>query len=142
MAKKQPTIMISSTVYGIEELLERVYALLTQFGYNVWCSHMGTLPVVSSLSAFENCLKGVEDCDLFLGIITPRYGTGQVKGELSITHQELLKAIELEKPRWFLAHSDVIFARSLFRQIGHATPEERAKLAFKPSCSRSASTAS
>lgn len=28
-------IMVSSTVYGIEELLERVYTLLTSFGYEV-----------------------------------------------------------------------------------------------------------
>ena len=39
MAKKKLTILVSSTVYGIEELLERIYTLLTGFGYEVWMSH-------------------------------------------------------------------------------------------------------
>ena len=33
-ASKQ-IILVSSTVYGIEELLERIYTLLTAFGYAV-----------------------------------------------------------------------------------------------------------
>ena len=41
------TIMVSSTVYGIEELLDRIYTLLTAFGYEVWMSHKGTVPVFS-----------------------------------------------------------------------------------------------
>ena len=71
MAKKKPLIaMVSSTVYGIEELLERIYAILTRFGYEVWMSHKGTVPVISTRSAFENCLHAVEQCDLFLSLIT------------------------------------------------------------------------
>jgi hypothetical protein len=132
-AKKQPIIMISSTVYGIEELLERMHAVLTRFGYDVWCSHMGTVPTISTLSAFENCVKAVEDCDLFLGLITPLYGSGVAKGEISITHQELLKAIELNKPRWLLAHDHVVFARTLLRQLGHDTQEKREGLTLDPS---------
>ncbi len=50
--RKKPTILISSTVYGIEELLERIYTILTAFGYEVWMSHKGTLPVFSSNTAF------------------------------------------------------------------------------------------
>jgi len=60
-------------------------------------SHKGTLPVFSTNTAFEDCLLAVEKCDLFLGIITPSYGSGIDKDSLSITHQELLKAIEQYK---------------------------------------------
>ncbi len=120
--------MISSTVYGIEELLERMYAVLTAYGYDVWCSHMGTLPTSSTLTAFENCLKAVEDCDLFLGLITPMYGSGVPAGDVSITHQELNAAIRLNKPRWLLAHDHVVFARTLLRQLGHKTTAQRASL--------------
>ncbi|WP_420469975.1 DUF4062 domain-containing protein [Brevundimonas sp. FT23042] len=126
--QKPPTIMISSTVYGIEELLDRMYAVLTAFGYDVWCSHMGTLPTISTLTAFENCIKAVEDCDLFLGLITPLYGSGIPAGQVSITHQELETAIRLRKPRWLLAHDHVVFARTLLRQLGHDTKEKRAAL--------------
>lgn len=116
--EKRLTIMVSSTVYGIEELLEQVYALLGGFGYEVWMSHKGTVPVYPNKTAFESCLMAVERCDLFLAILTPQYGSGAVDGELGITHQELLRAIQLNKPRWILAHAYVPFARSLFQQTG------------------------
>jgi len=128
------TILVSSTVYGIEELLDRIYVVLTQYGYDVWMSHKGTMPVLPDRSNFENCLAAVEACDLFLGIITPQYGSGtSAKGQRSIIHEELLKAIELNKPRWILAHDQVVFARSMMRSLGHDTASKRVSLSFKKS---------
>lgn len=133
MAKKKPLIvMVSSTVYGIEELLERIYAILTRFGYEVWMSHKGTVPVISTKSAFDNCLHAVEQCDLFLSLITTHYGSGKEDAAaLSITHQELLRAIELNKPRWILAHDQVVFARTLLTNLGHDNAKKRAELKLK-----------
>jgi len=130
-ATKKLTIMLSSTVYGNEELLERIYTLLTHFGYEVWMSHVGTVPVFSSRTAFENCLAAVERCNLFLGLITPHYGSGQDKAypdKLSITHQELRRAIQLKKPRWLLAHDHVVFAWSLLKHLGYPDKQARKKL--------------
>jgi hypothetical protein len=127
-------IMVSSTVYGIEELLERIYTLLTSFGYEVWMSHKGTVPVFSSQTAFDNCLRAVENCDLFLGIITTSYGSGQNPDDpssRSITHQEILRAIELDKPRWLLAHENVVFARTLLNNLGYKGRSGRKKLKLK-----------
>ena len=126
-------VMVSSTVYGIEEMLDRIYTLLTSFGYEVWMSHKGTVPVSSTQTAFENCLQAVEKCDLFLGIITTSYGSGQDRqgGQLSITHQEILKAIELDKPRWLLAHEQVVFARTLLNNLGFKGKRGRNKLSLK-----------
>lgn len=125
-------VLVSSPVYGIEELLERIYTLLTAFGYEVWMSHKGTMPVFSSRSAFDHCLTAVDKCDLFLGLITPHYGSGREDAEsLSITHRELLRAIELRKPRWLLAHDHVVFARSLLVNLGHRSPGARAKLKLR-----------
>ncbi|EGQ8357495.1 MULTISPECIES: DUF4062 domain-containing protein [Vibrio] len=128
---KKLTVMVSSTVYGVEELLDRVYTLLTTFGYEVWMSHKGTVPVSSNETAFESCLKAVEKCDLFLGIITPQYGSGVDATGLSITHKEMKKAIELNKPRWFLAHDQVVFARRLLMDLGYKTQEQRSKLILR-----------
>ncbi len=127
-AVKRPTVLVSSTVYGIEELLERIYTILTAFGYEVWMSQKGTLPVRSGKTAFENCLAAVDDCDLFLGIITSNYGSGKDGKEISITHQELRRAIECRKPRWLLSHQNVVFARRLLIDLGHKTPTSRKKL--------------
>ena len=115
--KNKLVIMVSSTVYGIEELLDRIYTLLTTFGYEVWMSHKGTMPVQSNLSAFENCLRAVDRCDLFLGLITQYYGSGKDSSDISITHQEFRKAVELNKPRWLLSHDYVVFARSLLKNL-------------------------
>lgn len=130
--EKMPVIFVSSTVlYGIQELLDLIYTLLRSFGYEVWMSHKGTVPVRSSRTAFENCLAGVDACDLFLGIITPSYGSGKGGTDLSITHQEMQRAIALNKPRWLLSHNDVVFARRLLRDLGKDTPEKRHKLRLK-----------
>lgn len=123
--------MVSSTVYGIEELLDRIYTLLTAFGYEVWMSHKGTMPVFSNCSAFDNCIIGVTNCDLFLGLITPHYGSGKDEDGLSITHQELRKAIELNKPRWILAHDYVVFARSLLNYLGYNGEDGRRQLSLR-----------
>ena len=110
MAKKKLKIMLSSTVYNSKTEIEQIYASLTGYGYEVLCSHMGTVYNVPGKSPEESCLLAVEQCDFFFGIIYPFYGSG-------ITHKEFLKAIELNKPRGFLAHHDVAFARQLLLQF-------------------------
>ena len=117
---------------GSEVLLDQIYAALTQFGYTVWMSHKGTAPIDSRLNAFENCLCAVETCDIFLGIITPSYGSGRVGQEPSITHQEILRAIELGKLRWFLAHHHVVLARQILKQFRFDEKgQPRAEFSFK-----------
>lgn len=110
--------MIGTTVYGFEDQISQIVAQLTTLGYEVLNSHHGSIKVNPKLSNLENCLKGVKECDLFLGIIRPYYGTGNI-GELNITFEEMKKAIELKKPYWFLVHRDVVFARNFLKKIDH-----------------------
>jgi hypothetical protein len=132
--KHKPILMVSSAVYGFEELLDRLYTELVGFGYEVWMSHKGTMPVDPKLIALDSCKKAVKDCDLFLGIILPRYGSGKEKaGADSITHDELREAIRLNKPRWILAHDHVVFARTLLEKLGHGDQTKRAALKLKAS---------
>jgi hypothetical protein len=109
-------IMVGSTVYGYEDQLSAIVGLLTTLGYEVLNSHAGTVKVNPNLSNLENCLNAVDECDLFLGIIRPFYGSGNI-GEKNITFEEFKRAIELKKPYWFLAHRDIVFARQLFKNI-------------------------
>ena len=82
-------VFVSSTVYDFESHLDMVYSTLDGYGYDVMMSHKGTIPLDSKLSNLENCLKGVEDCDVFLGFVRPLTGPGILKpGEKSITAQE------------------------------------------------------
>ena len=108
--------MVSSSVYGFENELEQIIATLRSYGYYVMNSHVGAIRVVPNLSNLENCLRAVEECDLFLGIIRPFMGTGNTR-EMNITFEEIRKAMELRKPYWFLVHRDVVFAYKLFKRI-------------------------
>lgn len=112
--------MVSSTVYGFEDLLDRIYATLSpaELNYEVWMSHAGTMPGNPELTALENCRQAVACCDLFLSLILPTYGSGKEKPEDdSIVHEELRMAIHHKKPRWVLAHEHVVFARSLLNNL-------------------------
>lgn len=108
--------MVSSSVYQNTSLLEQVFGVVKGYEYEVWMSHMGTVPVFSGQSNYDNCLEAVEKCDIFLGIITPFYGSGKLEDGKTITHHELLKAIALDKLRWILSDYRVNFARQLLRQ--------------------------
>lgn len=124
MTKKKIKIMVSSTVYGSESDLDQIEAILEGYGYEVIMSKNGTVYVPIGVSNEEACLSAVEDCDLFLGIIFPRYGSG-------ITHKEFSKAIELDKPRWFIAHHYVTFARDLLKQYMYRGTRNNRSFKFK-----------
>lgn len=114
-------VLVSSTVYGNEELLELIYSKLASLGFEVWMSYKGTMPVSSAKTAFQNCLDAVAACDYFLGIINPHYGSGVDPNDpegISITHQEFREAIRLKKPRWILVHEHVVFLRDWINALG------------------------
>lgn len=109
-------IMVASTIYGFSDQIEQICATIDSYDrYEVWNSHLKTIPVNPDLSNAENCLNAVQNCDLLFGIIRPRYGA-VIDGGISITHQEIRRSIKLRKPRWFIAHRDITIARKLLNQ--------------------------
>ncbi|MCF8371339.1 MAG: DUF4062 domain-containing protein [Bacteroidales bacterium] len=121
--KKQLTIMVSSTVYGAESDLDQIAAILRQqYGYKVIMSKEGSVYVAAKhiSNTKAACLKAVYDCDLFFGIIFPRYGSG-------ITHDEFLEAKRLDKPRWFIAHEKIEFLRKLLQPKMYTKAGKRKK---------------
>ena len=127
---KKLTIMVSSTVYGIEELLDRIYTLLTAFGYDVWMSHRGTVPVFSSRSAFENCIAAVDDCDLFLGLITPIMEAEKM-GMGYLSRIRIEEGHRIEQTAGLLVHDHVVFARSLLCHLGYGGAAGRGELSLE-----------
>jgi hypothetical protein len=124
LIQKPLTIMVSSSVYGTESDLDSIYAILKGFGYNVIMSKEGTVYVPVGGSTVGASIKAVQDCDLFLGIIFPRYGSG-------ITHEEFKEAIRLDKPRWFIAHHYVTFAREILKQYMFRGKKRNRSFKFK-----------
>jgi hypothetical protein len=121
-------IVVASTVYGYEDQLNIICGLFEQMGYQPISSHYKTMPTDPSKSNLENCLIAVENADVLFGIIRPFYGSGII-GPRSIAHEEMKKAIELKKPRWFVAHRDIRVARELFKQYRYL-PDKSLNPAF------------
>lgn len=98
--------------------------MLDGFGYDVYMSKEGTIPLNSRLSNLVNCVNGVDECDVFLGIVRPLIGSGVLKkGERSITAQEFDRAIELGMLRFILADYRVEFAHK-FLNLMDLNPDD------------------
>lgn len=115
-------IMVASTVYGFEDQLTSICATLSTLEYAVINSHIGTVRVNPGNSNLDNCLEAVRQCDAFIGIIRPYYGTGNIE-ERNIAFEEMKLAIELNKPYWFLVHRDVVFTRQLRKHLYYLDAE-------------------
>jgi hypothetical protein len=122
--KKNEKLMVASTVYGFEDQLSLLISNLQSDRLNIINSYHGTLRVNPKLSNLDNCINSVNNADLFIGIIRPYYGTGNIKDkdavnreDKNITFEEIRKAIALEKPRWFYVHRDVEFASKILNYI-------------------------
>ena len=119
-----PTIMVSSSMYGFKDQILTIRDYLVSIGYNVITSLDGTIFADPHLGNFENCLNAVEACDVFLGIIRPYCGTGKSE-DGSITFQEFQHARSCHKPSWFVIDSrvghfrDLFFALKLKRSVGY-----------------------
>jgi hypothetical protein len=115
MAKKIK-IMVASTIHNFEDNILTICSELSTMGYHVLNSHIGSVMVNPHKSNLENCLNAVRECDIFLGIIRPYYGSGNID-ELNITFEEIKLAMKLKKPYWFLVHRDVVFTRQLKKHL-------------------------
>lgn len=134
-AKKVQKLMLASTVYGFEDQLSKIIADLEQHNFDILNSFYGSLKVNPKLSNLENCVNSVQEADLLLGIVRPYYGTGNIRNEdavdvkdKNITFEEIRKAIDLEKHRWFYVHRDVDFCSKVLEHIEvKVTFEEKKK---------------
>lgn len=116
--------MIASTVYQNRDLLLQICGVLNNYGYHIINSEYGTLHPPLGMNNTEACLAAVDECDIFFGIINPMYSTG-------ITHQEFQKAIDIDKPRRYIAHSFVTFSRKLLAQFMYINADNSVRNGFE-----------
>jgi len=114
--KKDTKLMLASTVYGFEDQLSKIIHDVAERDFNVLSSFQGSIKVNPNLSNLENCVHAVDEANWFLGIVRPYYGTGNIKKK-NITFEEIKTAIQLNKPRWFYIHRNVIFAEKILNRI-------------------------
>ena len=104
--------------------------MLSGFGYDVWNSHIGTIPQHPGRSNKQICVDAAKVCDIFLGFVRPFYGSGRI-GNRSITHEEFRAAFDLPKARWAMVHRDVTFARQLLKPYMFKRNGNRTKFKLK-----------
>lgn len=109
-------VMISSSMNGFEGMLSLFEKRIEGFGYDVILSMSGKIKVNPHLGNFDNCLKAVEECDVFLGIIRTDCGTGR-EGDSCITFDEFKYARKLGKPCWFIIDNKVKYYKYLLRNL-------------------------
>ena len=114
--KTYTKLMLASTVYGFEDQLSKIIHDVAKRDFNVLSSFHGSIKVNPKLSNLDNCVQAVNEANWFLGIVRPYYGTGNIN-EKNITLEEIKMAIQLNKPRWFYIHRDVIFAAKILDSI-------------------------
>ncbi len=122
MAENKPAprnhikVFVASTVYNFEYQLNSVYNYLDNLGYDILMSQKGTILLDSTVSNLKNCTNGVKECDVFVGLIRPDYGSCVLEeGGKSILHMEFETAYQRDIPRFILADHRVVFTRSLFK---------------------------
>jgi hypothetical protein len=122
--KKSRKLMLASTVYGFEDQLSKIISDLEQQDFWILNSFYGSIKVNPNLSNLDNCVQSVVDTDWFVGLVRPYYGTGNIKDkdavnveDKNITFEEIRKAMELDKPRWFYVHRDVDFCSKILKNI-------------------------
>lgn len=132
--KKTQKLMLASTVYGFEDQLSKIISDLESKNFTVLNSFYGSIKVNPNLSNLANCIQSVSDTDLFVGLVRPYYGTGNIRDrdaknseEKNITFEEIREAIKSEKSRWFYVHRDVDFGSKMLEYIEVNITEEEKK---------------
>jgi hypothetical protein len=127
-------MMLASTVYGFEDQLSKIIEDLQQNEFKVLNSHYGSIQVNPQLSNLNNCIQAVHDTNWFAGLVRPYYGTGNIN-EKNITFEEIKTVIQLQKPRWFYIHRDVIFASKImsFIEVKNSVSKDGEKNTFSVS---------
>ena len=122
MARKKLKIFVSSTVYCSTYDLDQVKAILEGYGYEVIMSKEGNIyvSIANIKDKTQACMDAIKECDLFFGIIFPRYGSG-------ITHIEFMEAKKLGIPMWFIAHEKIEFLRKLLESKMYTKKKTRKK---------------
>jgi len=123
-----PKVFVSSTCYDLQEERAQVERFIASYGFHPILSEYSGVYYDVDAHTHESCVNEIVHCDLFILIISGRYG-GEFKdgnGE-SITQAEYNKARELGIPIFTFVKADVLSAQHYFKENVRANSEEFAR---------------
>lgn len=96
-------VFISSTESDLLDARAELYAMFKKMGIDPVMSEAAesTFEVLRDKNTIETCLINVDKCDLFVLVLSQRYGASLAKsgyGDVSATHLEYQRAVDVHKP--------------------------------------------
>ncbi|WP_186174899.1 DUF4062 domain-containing protein [Vibrio jasicida] len=138
-----PKVFVSSTCYDLQEERAQLERFITNYGFTPVLSEYSGVYYDIDAHTHESCINEVAHCDMFVLIISGRYG-GKIKegnGE-SITQAEYNKARELGLPIFTFVKADVNSAQHYYKENVRAQDEEFAKKITYPAIEKQADAVS
>lgn len=123
-----PKVFVSSTCYDLQEERAQLERFISNYGFTPVLSEYSSVYYDVDLHTHDSCVNEVSHCDIFVLIISGRYG-GKLKngnGE-SITQAEYNKARDLGLPIFTFVKLDVLAAQHYYKENIQAQSEEFAK---------------
>ncbi|MGF1849859.1 DUF4062 domain-containing protein [Vibrio lentus] len=123
-----PKVFVSSTCYDLQEERAQLERFITNYGFHPILSEYSGVYYDVDTHTHESCVSEVAHCDMFVLVISGRYG-GKFKGGNgeSITQAEYNKARELGLPIFTFVKADVSAAQYYFKENVRANNEAFAK---------------
>ncbi|WP_180980275.1 DUF4062 domain-containing protein [Vibrio diazotrophicus] len=123
-----PKVFVSSTCYDLQEERAQLERFISNYGFQPILSEFSGVYYNPDEHTHESCVKEVNHCDLFVLIISGRFG-GKLKdgnGE-SITQAEYNEARRLKIPVFAFVKSDVLAAQLYYKENLRTHDEQFAK---------------
>jgi len=128
-----PKVFVSSTCYDLAEERAQLERFISVYGFQPVLSEYSDVFYDPDEHTHDACVKEVEHCDLFVLIISGRFG-GKIKGGdgESITQAEYNAARSLNIPIFAFVKSDVLQAQHYFKENLRNQDEDFAKKIVYP----------
>ncbi|WP_075989855.1 DUF4062 domain-containing protein [Vibrio fluvialis] len=123
-----PKVFVSSTCYDLQEERAQLERFISNYGFQPVLSEYSGVYYDVDAHTHESCVNEVAHCDLFVLIISGRYGGRYINGNgESITQAEYNKAKELGLPIFTFVKMDVSNAQHIYKENVRENDEEFAK---------------
>ena len=138
-----PKVFVSSTCFDLKEERAQLECFIENYGFQPILSEYSGVYFDVDQHTHESCVNEVAHCDLFVLIISGRYGGKYKEGNgESITQAEYNKARELGLPVFSFVKADVFDAQHIYKENIKANNEDFAKQIQYPAIEKQKDAAS
>lgn len=116
MENRPPNVFVSSTMYDLSYLRERLRQFIEGYGWTAVMAEHDSFSVDATETTVENSLRNVrENTDIFVLIVGARYGSVDPGSDRSITNLEFSVARQCGLPVYVFVDSNVLAQLSVWR---------------------------